>query len=159
MYKILFVCTGNICRSPTAEGVLRHHLAAADLPEKILVDSAGTHGYHIDEPPDMRAVKAARQRGIRIDDLRARQISPSDFKEFNLILALDYTHLRFLRYMQPDDATAEIGLFLEYTQHVRNKEVPDPYYGGMADFEYTLDLIEAGIPALIEKVKASLLVE
>lgn len=156
MYKILFVCTGNICRSPTAEGVLRHRAQARGLGEKIVIDSAGTHGYHTGEAPDMRSVAAAKKRGILIDGLRSRKIGPNDFNEFDLILALDYSHLTHLRRMAPADAKAHTALFLEYAGHARETEVPDPYYHDHSHFEYVLDLIESGVEPLIEKLQTEL---
>jgi len=153
MYKVLFVCTGNICRSPTAEGVLRHRVEALGLADKIAVDSAGTHAYHVGEAPDQRSVVAAKKRGILIDGLRARKIAPGDFTEFNLILALDFEHLTHLRRMEPKDATACTDLFLEYVGNTREKEVPDPYYSDTQHFEYVLDLIESGVEPLVEKLK------
>lgn len=156
MYKILFVCTGNICRSPTAEGVLRHCAEEAGLSGKVMVDSAGTHGYHVGDAPDQRSVMAAKKRGIHIDGLRARQIAPDDFNEFDLILALDYEHLQHLRRMAPNGAKAHTDLFLEYSGGTREKEVPDPYYGDQHHFEYVLDLIEAGSKPLIEKFQQQL---
>jgi protein-tyrosine phosphatase len=153
MYKVLFVCTGNICRSPTAEGVLRHRAEAQGLADRILVDSAGTHAYHVGEAPDQRSVKAAKKRGILIDGLRARKVAPGDFHEFDLILGLDFEHVQHLRRMAPKDAKAETALFLEYAGNLREKEVPDPYYGDEHHFEYALDLIEAGVEPLIEKLE------
>ena len=153
MYKVLFVCTGNICRSPTAEGVLRHRVEALGLADKIAVDSAGTHAYHVGEAPDQRSVAAARKRGILIEGLRARKIAPGDFHEFDLILALDFEHLQHLRRLEPKDATALTRLFLEYAGSAREKEVPDPYYSDTQHFEYVLDLIESGVEPLVEKLK------
>ncbi len=153
MRKVLFVCTGNICRSPTAEGVLRHRVAAAGLTEKIHVDSAGTHGYHVGEPPDARAIHAARQRGIDISDLRARTVTANDFKHFDLILALDQEHLRHLERMQPPGQRTETGLFLEYSGLNGVKEVPDPYYGEARDFDHVLDLIEKAAEPLLIKLQ------
>lgn len=157
MYKILFVCTGNICRSPAAEGVLRQQLKAHGLEGKILVDSAGTHGYHTGEAPDARAIKAAKKRHVSIDGLRARQVGPADFTQFDLILALDASHLRFLKHMQPDETSAEIAMFLPYAG-ANASDVPDPYYGGISDFEYMMDLLETHMPAAIERIKSKLLV-
>lgn len=153
MYKVLFVCTGNICRSPTAEGVLRHRVEAMGLSDKISVDSAGTHAYHVGEAPDQRSVAVARKRGIFIEGLRARKIAPGDFNEFNLILALDHEHLRHLQRMAPADASARTELFLEYAGNTKESEVPDPYYHDNHHFEYVLDLIESGVEPLIEKLK------
>lgn len=156
MYKVLFVCTGNICRSPTAEGVLRHRLEAAGLAEKVQVDSAGTHAYHVGEPPDQRSVQAAKKRGIMIDGLRARKVAPGDFDEFDLILGLDFEHVRHLTRMKPKDARAHTDLFLEYSGGTKEKEVPDPYYGDAHHFEYVLDLIEAAADPLIVKIQQQL---
>ena len=157
MYKILFVCTGNICRSPTAEGVMRERVAALELGNKIMVDSAGTHAYHVGEAPDQRSVATAKKRGILIDGLRARKVEAGDFHEFDLILGLDYEHVQHLRRLAPSNAKAKTELFLEYAGHSREKEVPDPYYSDQQHFEYVLDLIESGVDPLIEKVKLELM--
>lgn len=151
MYKILFVCTGNICRSPTAEGVLRHRLEKHGLSGRIQVDSAGTHGYHVGEAPDRRSVLAAKMRGILIHDLRARKVCREDFSQFDLILGLDGGHVRMLKEMSPAGANAEIALFLADGQ-----DVPDPYYGDAHGFERVLDLIETGVDALAERLKTQL---
>jgi protein-tyrosine phosphatase len=156
MYKILFVCTGNICRSPTAEGILRHRIEEAGLGDKVLVDSAGTTGFHAGEAPDRRSVQAAKARGILIDGQRSRKMEEGDFHDFHLILALDHTHLQHLRRSIPKNATAEVALFLEYTGGTREKEVPDPYYGDAQDFEYVLDLIDAGVKPLVDKLQQQL---
>lgn len=156
MYKVLLVCTGNICRSPTAEGVLRHALERKGLGNKIMVDSAGTHGYHIGEAPDPRSVQAAKKRGIWIDGLRARKLEPGDFEEFDLILALDYGHMSHMRRMAPKDAKAKTALLLEYAGGTRETEVPDPYYGDMHHFEYVLDLLEASADSLVNKLQQQL---
>ncbi len=152
MYNILFVCTGNICRSPTAEGVLRHRLALHGLEDKVQVDSAGTHAYHVGEAPDMRSVAAAKKRGILIGDLRARKIAPADFHRFQLILGLDAEHVRLLRLMSPSSSISTVDLFLNYV-HGKMQDVPDPYYGDERGFEHVLDLAEAGADAMITKLK------
>lgn len=156
MYKVLFVCTGNICRSPTAEGVLRHHLQANGLGDRVRVDSAGTTGFHSGESPDSRSIKVAAMRGVHIDGLCARQVQHGDFYEFDLMLALDHSHLTQLRRIAPKDAQATIALFLEYSGGTREKEVPDPYYGSHNDFEYVLDLIESGVKPLVVKIQQQL---
>jgi protein-tyrosine phosphatase len=140
---VLFVCLGNICRSPTAEGVLRH-LAVKEAPRLALqVDSAGTADYHIGAPPDPRSRRAARRRGIDISGLRARQVSLSDFDRFDLILAMDRQNLRELQALQPRGSRALLKLFLEYAPELKLDDVPDPYYRDAAAFEEVLDLTSA----------------
>ncbi len=156
MYRILFVCTGNICRSPTAEGVLRQKLEDAGLHESTLVDSAGTQGYHVGEAPDVRSINAANKRGVKLADLRARQVRPSDFTDFDLILALDHSHLAQLQRIAPKNTKARLALFLEHAGTTQESEVPDPYYGGATGFEYVLDLIEQASDGLIAKLRAQL---
>jgi protein-tyrosine phosphatase len=139
-HRILFVCLGNICRSPTAEGVLRW-MAARDAPElRLEIDSAGTADYHIGEPPDRRSQRAALKRGIDISGLRARQVTQDDFERFDLILAMDADNLRDLRAMRPRGARTEPKVFLDYAPQLRLRDVPDPYYGDAAAFERVLDL-------------------
>src|SRR5262245_40022021 len=133
MYRILFVCTGNICRSPTAEGVLRHRLEKHGLHNEVEVDSAGTHAYHVGEAPDSRSVAAANRRGIDIGSLRARKVSREDFSRFDLILGLDRGHVELLNRFSPAKSLASVALFID-------QEVPDPYYGGPEGFEQVLDL-------------------
>jgi protein-tyrosine phosphatase len=141
-FRILFVCLGNICRSPTAEGALRH-LCAAEAPAlDIEVDSAGTGDYHLGEPPDPRSRRAAAARGIDLSRLRARQVERQDFARFDLILAMDRCNLRALRALRPPGSRARVELFLEFAGEPG--EVPDPYTGTAADFERVLDLV---IPA------------
>ena len=153
MHKILFVCTGNICRSPTAEGVLRHYLGREGLADAITVDSAGTHGYHIGEAPDSRSIAAARKRGVSIDGLRARKVEKNDFHHFDLILGLDRGHVDWLKRAAPANAKADIALCLEYAGNGGEKEVPDPYYGNAEGFEHVLDLLEAAMPEIITKLR------
>jgi protein-tyrosine phosphatase len=152
MKKILFVCTGNICRSPTAEGVLRARTHSAGISSQFTIDSAGTHAYHIGEPPDPRSIAVAKKRDIDISGLRARKVLPKDFTEFDLILGLDYEHVTHLRRMAPSGSKAAIALFLDYADSVAGGDVPDPYYGSARDFEHVLDLIEAGSDALLKKM-------
>jgi protein-tyrosine phosphatase len=154
MISVLFVCTGNICRSPTAEGVFRHRLRQAGLDAGVLIDSAGTDGYHAGESPDARATAAARGRGVDISGLRARQVRPTDFREFDLILAMDRSHLASLTRRAPPDAADRIRLFLDFAPQAPRREVPDPYYGGTSHFTEVLDLIEAASDVLVAAVRA-----
>ena len=153
--KVLFVCFGNICRSPTAEGVFRH-LLAQEAPElRVEIDSAGTAGYHIGHPPDLRSQRAARARGIDLSGLRARQVSAEDFLRFDLILAMDRDNLEELESMRPAESRARVQLFLEYAPELGRTEVPDPYYGDARGFEEVLDLSAAasrGLIAALQKV-------
>ncbi len=156
--KVLFVCTGNICRSPTAEGVLRHKLAEAGLGERVSVDSAGTIDYHAGEPPDQRAIQRAARRGYELQDLRARQLRHADFKTFDLILCMDRGHFGQLDRLCPPQLAERVRLFLEYAGVAGlPAEVPDPYYGGDADYDYALDLIEPGVEGLIAALERDFL--
>lgn len=147
--RVLFVCLGNICRSPTAEGVLRH-LAAKEAPGLALdIDSAGTADYHIGAPPDPRSQHAALKRGIDISGLRARQVAADDFARFDLILAMDAENLRELRALQPRNSRAAVRLFLDYARDLGLRDVPDPYYRDAAAFEEVLDLTTAASRGLL----------
>jgi protein-tyrosine phosphatase len=152
--RILFLCMGNICRSPTAEGVFRKiaNEEAADL--RLEIDSAGTHDYHVGEPPDPRAIAAARRRGIDLTPLRARQLEPGDFARFDLLLAMDERNRRDALSLQPAAGRERLRLFLEYAPDATVREVPDPYYGGAAGFEEVLDLVEAASRGLIAAIRA-----
>jgi len=151
--RILFVCLGNICRSPTAEAVVRT-LAARELPELGLeVDSAGTAGYHIGEPPDPRMRAAAARRGYDLTALRARIVEPSDFTRFDLILAMDRENLAVLCRRAPEETHERVRLFLEFAPHGELQEVPDPYYGGPNGFEEVLDLVEAAARGLLNYLR------
>jgi protein-tyrosine phosphatase len=151
--RILFVCLGNICRSPTAEGVLRV-LAAREAPElQLEIDSAGTAGYHVGEPPDARTRAAALRRGYTLEALRARVVEPQDFEHFDLILAMDAENLRVLRRRAPSHTHERLRLFLEFAPESEADEVPDPYYGGPNGFEEVLDLIEAAARGLIAHLR------
>ena len=152
--RVLFVCLGNICRSPTAEGVLRH-LAALQAPQLALdIDSAGTADYHIGAPPDARSQRAALKRGIDLSGLRARQVMPSDFENFDLVLAMDRDNLRELQRLKPRGARTSPQLFLDYAPDLKLSDVPDPYYRDAAAFEQVLDLTTAasrGLLAALQK--------
>ena len=153
--KILFVCLGNICRSPTAEAVFRHVVTHDADGLALHVDSAGTHGFHIGEPPDARTQAAARRRGIDMSALRARQVQASDFEEFDLILAMDRANLADLTRRCPVRFHDRLRLLLEYAS-VTDREVPDPYYGGAAGFEQVLDLVEQASRGLLEDLRRRL---
>ena len=147
--RVLFVCTGNICRSPTAEGVFRAFAEKASLP--VAVDSAATHDYHVGEPPDGRATAHARRRGYDLSELRARQVAPGDFREFDLLIAMDRGHLQFLQQMSPPEHRHKVRLFLEFAGQA-DADVPDPYYGAAEGFEQVLDLVEAASRGLLEDI-------
>lgn len=146
---ILFVCMGNICRSPTAEGVMRALVERAGLAQHFELDSAGTHAYHIGNPPDARSLEAAAQRGYDLTALRARQIDPGDFERFELVLAMDRDNLTLLQRLCPPALRNRLALFLAYADGCVEDEVPDPYYGGPAGFDHVLDLAEAAAQGLI----------
>ena len=145
--KVLFVCTGNICRSPTAEGVLRSLAEKENL--KIHVESRGTHNYHVGEPPDDRAQDHAKRRGYDLSAQRAKQLSKRDFEEFDLLLAMDRGHLRILQRLCPPQHAGKLRLFLQ------EADVPDPYYGGAEGFEQVLDLMEAACRGLLHEMRAA----
>jgi len=151
--RILFVCLGNICRSPTAEGVLRR-IAADEAPDLDLhIDSAGTADYHIGSAPDHRSSRHAAKRGYAIDALRARQVTPADFRRFDLVLAMDEENLAELKRLAPPESTARVALFLDFAPGSEGRPVPDPYYGEAADFEKVLDLVEAAARGLLAALR------
>lgn len=153
--RILMVCTGNICRSPTAEGVLRKKLQLAGLQDAFAVGSAGTQGYHTAEPPDPRAVKAAAARGYDISRLKARPMRPEDFSAYPWVLAMDRTHLDWLRKRAPAGAPSRVGLLMPLAGHHPGvDEVPDPYYGGPEGFEHVLDLLEDACDGVVARLRA-----
>ncbi len=151
--RVLFVCMGNICRSPTAEGVFRHALQAHGEPISIETDSAGTHDYHAGEPPDRRTITAAQRRGIDLSALRARTISEHDFARFDLILAMDRDNLDLLQRRAPTEYRERIKLVMEYAPDAYTREVPDPYYGSATGFEEVLDLLEQASQGLLRELQ------
>ena len=150
--RILFVCMGNICRSPSAEGVFRDTLARRAPQLQVEIDSAGTHGYHVGEAPDARALAAARRRGIDISSLRARQVATADFERFDLILAMDEENLLALRQRAHATYHERIRLVMEYAPNAGRRAVPDPYYGAEQGFEEVLDLLEEAAGGLIDEL-------
>ena len=153
--KVLFVCLGNICRSPTAEAVFRHLLKREAPQLRVEVDSAGTADYHVGDPPDPRSQRAALGRDIDMSGLRARQISPEDFMRFDFILAMDRDNLDDLRGLRPADSRAQLKLFLEYAQGFDDLDMPDPYYGDAGAFERVLDLATLASRGLIAALAKS----
>jgi len=151
--QVLFVCLGNICRSPTAEGVFRYSVECAGLAARIRVDSAGTGNWHAGDPPDRRAIVAARRRGYDIARLRARQVAAADFARFDWILAMDRANLAALEALRPADFGGHLGLFLDLAPDLGLSEVPDPYFGGPQNFAHALDLIERASEALLAKLQ------
>lgn len=150
---VLFVCMGNICRSPTADAVFHHHIRSAGLEHLFHIDSAGTHAYHIGEPPDRRSQQAALRRGYNMQDLRARRVIPEDFSRFQYILAMDHHNLGDLQQNCPPQYASRLELFLQYSdQWKTHQEVPDPYYGGSHGFERVLDLVENASQGLLRHI-------
>lgn len=147
------VCMGNICRSPTAQGVLRQRAQGAALPVALHVDSAGTHDYHVGCAPDRRSIAAAQRRGIDISGLRARQLTQSDFEAFDLVLVMDERNLRDARALAPPALRSRVQLLLDYAPELRDSEVPDPYYEDTAAFERVLDLCEAASAGVLEAIR------
>ena len=150
--RILFVCLGNICRSPTAEGVFRHRAWQAGFTS-LQIDSAGTDGWHVGKAPDPRTVAAAQRRGYDLSALRARQVSAADFDNFDIVLAMDKQNLAELKSIAPRGVKTRVELFLDYAEDTSFSEVPDPYYGGDAGFEQVLELIEQASDGLIARLR------
>jgi protein-tyrosine phosphatase len=156
MIKVLFVCMGNICRSPTAEGVVRHFLRQKSLDGRVEVDSAGTHGYHVGETPDQRTQRAAASRGYDLSNMRARKVAPQDLDYFDLILAMDHNNLEVLKRVCPPEKYERLGLFMTYAKNFDDDEVPDPYYGLGHGFDLVLDMVEDAANGLIESIETRL---
>ena len=152
MIKVLFVCMGNICRSPTAEGVFRRKLRERKLEDKVDVASAGTHGYHVGEAPDQRTQRAAARRGYDLSGIRARKIAPQDIDYFDLILAMDRNSLEALHVVCPPARFDRLGLFMDYSRNFDDDEVPDPYYGLGQGFDLVLDMVEDATDGLVALV-------
>jgi len=150
---VIFICMGNICRSPTAEAVFRHQVEQAGLTEQILIDSAGTHDYHIGEAPDARTQRAARKRGYDLSNLRGRQVVVADFYRFDYMLAMDEANLEILKRLRPRDAQSHLGLLLEFAERHTEREVPDPYFGGADGFERVLDMVEDAAAGLLKHLR------
>ena len=152
MIKVLFVCMGNICRSPTAHGVMQHKVNQRGLQKRFLIDSAGTHAYHVGEKSDPRSRSTANSKGIDMEFIRARKISVLDYDEFDYILAMDQDNFDLINYYAPDNYTADVRMFLDFANQVgttNEQQVPDPYYGGESGFENVFSLVDKGCDALI----------
>jgi len=152
MIKVLFVCMGNICRSPTAEGVFRHKVEQANLADQIAIDSAGTHAYHVGNPPDGRAQDAALKRDIDLGDQRARRISTDDFSRFDYVIAMDESNMDELLSICPAGYEDRVRLFLDFAD-CKESEVPDPYYGQGRGFEIVLNLVEDAAEGLLQHIR------
>lgn len=155
MVKILFVCMGNICRSPTAEGVFRHQVAERGLQRRFIIDSAGTHAYHVGEAPDPRAQSTAKRRGVDLSRLRARRVTAEDIEQFDYVLAMDRDNYKNLLAIAPASHEQKVRLLLDFAPEVSHDEVPDPYYGGISGFDRVLDMIEAASEGLLAEILGS----
>lgn len=153
MIKVLFVCMGNICRSPTAEGVFRLVVEEAGLADQVMIDSAGTHAYHIGEPPDTRAQTAAASRGIDLSGLRGRKVNARDIEKFDYVLAMDQDNYSHLSALSPGQLRSHIRLLMDYAPECRHDEVPDPYFGGSGGFEHVLDMITEASHGLLGEIR------
>jgi len=155
-YQLLFVCLGNICRSPSAENIMNHAIAQAGLSDRIVCDSAGTSSYHIGSPPDQRMQAAALRRGLKLKG-SARQFQPEDFAKFDLILAMDRENYRDILSLDRQNVYQDkVRLMCDYAQNYRDRDVPDPYYGGESGFDYVMDLLEDACQGLLQEIKPKL---
>ena len=150
--SVLFICTGNICRSPTAEGIFRKRVEELGLD--VVVDSAGTHGYHVGDAPDPRSIKAAAKRGYDISKLRGRKLSSEDFARFDFVVALDDEHMRLMRRNCPPELQHKLHDMMRFAAKAGHLEVPDPYYGPAEGFELVLDLLEEAIEGLLKEIQS-----
>ena len=152
--KVLFVCMGNICRSPTAHGVFEQLIKDEKLTERLEIDSAGTHAYHVGEPPDRRAQETAQKRGIDLSYIKARKIQESDFEYYDYVLAMDKDNYDILDQACPVDYKSKLSLFLDFAPEHAFDEVPDPYYGGIRGFENVFDMVDAASKGLLKDIKS-----
>ncbi len=151
--NVLFVCMGNICRSPTAQGVFEHLVEQQGLSDRIIIDSAGTHAYHVGEPPDQRAQAAALQRGVNLSSQRARRVQAEDFAHFDYVLAMDADNERDLLSQCPTEQRGKVRLLMRFAPEAQTLDVPDPYYGGTQGFERVLDLVEAAAQGVLQHIR------
>ena len=156
MINILFVCMGNICRSPSAEGFFTHALQDSEQKDLVSCDSAGTHSYHVGQAPDSRAIDAALDFGVDIARLRARRVSVSDFHDYDLIIAMDHSNLADLQAIQPSGSKASLKMMMSYHPQGDPDEFPDPYYGGLHGFTYMCELLKLATAGLLEEVEGRL---
>jgi protein-tyrosine phosphatase len=156
MYNILFVCMGNICRSPSAEGFFARALQDSTCKDQVSIDSAGTHSYHLGHEPDSRAIDTAANFGVEIGQLRARKVKTADFQDFDLIIAMDRNNLENLQALQPPDSPASVKMMMGFHPEGQPQEVPDPYYGGIDGFTYMCELLEAATAGLLSDVEQRL---
>jgi protein-tyrosine phosphatase len=156
MYKILFICMGNICRSPSAEGFFARALQQSVCKDMVTIDSAGTHSYHIGHAPDPRAVETALKFGVNISHLRARKVIASDFHDFDLMVAMDHDNLADLHAIRPPDSKARMELMMNFHPEGQPEEVPDPYYGGMDGFDYMCELLDSASAGLLKDIEKRL---
>jgi len=156
MNNILFVCMGNICRSPSAEGFFARVLEQSSYRDRVSIDSAGTHSYHVGHSPDTRAADTALKFGVDIAHLRARKVNIADFHNFDLIVAMDHSNLEDLRSIQPENSKAKLVLMMNYHPEGNPAEVPDPYYGGIDGFTYMCELLDLATAGLLRDVEEAL---
>jgi protein-tyrosine phosphatase len=156
MINILFVCMGNICRSPSAEGFFASALKQSGVRDQVAIDSAGTHGYHTGHAPDSRAVATALKFGVDIGQLRARKVEVADFDRFDLIIAMDRSNYEDLQRIRPNGSKADLKMMMQYHPDARPEEVPDPYYGGMNGFSYMCELLQSATRGLLDSVETQL---